>query len=52
MLEARAKACEQQRHHVPNILAVDFYAKGDLFQVVDDLNEVGPPTDDTQLAAK
>ena len=27
----------------PNILAVDFYADGDLFDVVDVLNGVAPP---------
>ena len=37
---------------MPNILAVDFYAKGDVMEVVDNLNGVGPPTDDTKLAGK
>ena len=40
VLEGRARRCEQQRNHVPNILAVDYYNKGDLFQVVDKLNDV------------
>ena len=35
---ARPSAAE-----LPNILAVDFYADGDLFAVVDELNGVGPP---------
>ena len=33
---------------MPNIVAVDFYAKGDLFRVVDRLNRVDVP--DTVLA--
>jgi hypothetical protein len=37
----RAMACAQERGHHPNFLAVDFYATGDLFRVVDALNGVG-----------
>jgi hypothetical protein len=36
----RAQDCERIRHHVPNLLAVDFYRRGDLFGVVDTLNGV------------
>jgi hypothetical protein len=36
----RAQDCERIRHHVPNLLAVDFYRRGDLFEVVDTLNGV------------
>jgi uncharacterized membrane protein HdeD (DUF308 family) len=37
-LLARAQECERIRHHVPNLLAVDFYRRGDLFRVADTLN--------------
>jgi hypothetical protein len=40
-LLARAKACERIRDHLPNLLAVNFYKRGDLFKVVDTLNGVG-----------
>ena len=36
----RAQGCERIRDHVPNLLAVDFYRRGDLFGVVDTLNGV------------
>ncbi len=39
-LLARARACEEEQQHHPNFLAVDFYATGDLFAVVDELNGV------------
>ncbi len=37
-LLARARACERIRHHIPNLLAVNFYKRGDVFRVVDTLN--------------
>jgi hypothetical protein len=37
-LVARARECERRRGRVPNLIAVDFYATGDLFQVVEELN--------------
>lgn len=37
-LLARALACAEERGHKPNFVAVDFYALGDLFRVVDTLN--------------
>jgi hypothetical protein len=37
-LLARARECERIRHHVPNLLAVDFYRRGDLFRVAETLN--------------
>ena len=37
----RAKTCERERNHLPNIIAVDFYRTGDLLRVVDTLNGVG-----------
>jgi hypothetical protein len=40
-LLARARRCEQIRHRVPNLLAVNFYKEGDLFNVVNTLNGVG-----------
>lgn len=42
-LLARARQCQQEREHLPNIIAVDFYELGDLIQVVNTLNGVGPP---------
>jgi uncharacterized membrane protein HdeD (DUF308 family) len=40
-LLGRAQACQKIRHHLPNLLAVNFYREGDLFKVVDQLNGVG-----------
>ncbi len=37
----RAQECARIRDHVPNLLAVNFYRRGDLFRVVDTLNGVG-----------
>ncbi len=39
-LLGRARACQQQRHRLPNIIAVNFYRRGDLFKVVDSLNGI------------
>jgi hypothetical protein len=39
-LLARARECQRRRHHLPNLLAVNFYRRGDLFRVVDTLNGV------------
>jgi hypothetical protein len=39
-LLARARECENIRDHLPNLLAVNFYRRGDLFGVVDTLNGV------------
>jgi hypothetical protein len=36
----RARACERIRHHVMNLLAVNFYKRGDVFRVADALNGV------------
>jgi hypothetical protein len=36
----RARECEAIRGHLPNLLAVNFYKRGDLFRVVDTLNGV------------
>jgi hypothetical protein len=41
-LLARVRKCERVRHHVANLIAVNFYARGDVFRVVDTLN--GVPT--------
>ena len=38
---ARAQECQRIRHHLPNLVAVNFYREGDLFRVVDTLNGVG-----------
>lgn len=40
-LLARARACERLRGRLPNLVAVNFYKRGDLFDVVDELNGVG-----------
>jgi hypothetical protein len=40
-LMTRARKCMQERHKLPNLLAVDFYRTGDLFKVVDELNREG-----------
>jgi hypothetical protein len=34
----RAQACRRIRGQIPNLLAVDFYTRGDVFAVVDALN--------------
>jgi hypothetical protein len=34
----RAESCEHERHHLANIIAVDFYRTGDLLKVVNALN--------------
>jgi hypothetical protein len=39
-LLARAEKCASERHHLPNLIAVDFYRTGDLFAVVNRLNGV------------
>lgn len=36
----RAQLCRQERHMLPNILAVDFYKTGDLIKVVETLNGI------------
>jgi hypothetical protein len=37
-LLARARQCESERKHLPNLVAVDFYRTGDLLRVVRTLN--------------
>jgi uncharacterized membrane protein HdeD (DUF308 family) len=39
-LLARARECERIRHHLVNLLAVNFFDRGDVFKVVDTLNGV------------
>jgi hypothetical protein len=34
------KECRRLRHHFPNLVAVNFYRRGDLFRVVDAVNGV------------
>jgi hypothetical protein len=36
----RARECERIRGHLPNLLAVNFYKRGDVFRVVDTLNGI------------
>jgi hypothetical protein len=38
VLLARARACERIRDHLPNLLAVNFYRRGDVFDVAKTLN--------------
>jgi hypothetical protein len=40
-LLARAEACRRIRKTLPNLIAVNFYKEGDVFEVVDRLNGVG-----------
>jgi hypothetical protein len=37
-LLARARECQKIRHHMPNLVAVNFYREGDVFGVVKKLN--------------
>jgi hypothetical protein len=39
-LLARARACERTRKHLANLIAVDFYRRGDVFRVIRTLNGV------------
>ncbi len=39
----RLRECQRLRHHIPNLVAVDFYREGDVFKAVDALNGVTPP---------
>jgi hypothetical protein len=41
VLGARVAACRRERGMLPNFVAVDFYDRGDLFGVVNDLNGLG-----------
>jgi hypothetical protein len=36
----RARECKRIRDHVPNLVAINFYEKGDVLRVVDALNGV------------
>jgi hypothetical protein len=42
-LLARAQGCMRERRHLPNLIAVDFYRTGDVFEVVKTLNRIGMP---------
>ena len=42
-LMTRVQTCMEERGHLPNFIAVDFYSIGDLFAVVDALNGVVEP---------
>lgn len=37
----RAQTCQRIRHRLPNLVAVDFYKRGDVFGVVRTLNGLG-----------
>lgn len=45
-LLGRARRCADERGRVPNIVAVNFYDVGDLFEAVDALNGVAPASED------
>jgi hypothetical protein len=47
----RVAGCQRARGRLPNIIAVDFYAAGDLFDVVDELNGVDGGRTTTATAA-
>jgi hypothetical protein len=51
-LLSRAEQCASERHHLPNIIAVDFYQTGDLLSVTDKLNGVGEPVQTTTQSAR
>ena len=36
----RVRECQRIRKHLPNLVAVNFYRRGDVFRVVDTLNGV------------
>ena len=42
-LVARAKRCQRERRHLPNVIAVDFYGTGDLLRVARTLNGIDAP---------
>jgi hypothetical protein len=42
LLLARAEQCRDERDRLPNLVAVNFYGLGDVFEVVDVLNGVAP----------
>lgn len=48
LLGARARQCMRQSGRLPNFVAVDFYATGDLLGVVDALNGVAGPGGSSQ----
>jgi hypothetical protein len=37
----RARQCEQQRHHIPNLILTDFYGSGDVTGAARELNGLG-----------
>jgi hypothetical protein len=50
-LRDRLAQCASTRAQMPNLIAVDFYSQGALLQIVDDINGVGPPSNDEVVAA-
>jgi hypothetical protein len=39
-LLARLRECQRLRHHIPNLVAVNFYRRGGLFKAVDAINGI------------
>jgi hypothetical protein len=44
-LMRRLRDCQRIRHHIPNLVAVDFYRRGDLLRAVDTLNGLKAESD-------
>jgi hypothetical protein len=40
-LMARLRECERIRHHLPNLVAINFFRRGDVLRAVDTLNRIG-----------
>jgi hypothetical protein len=51
VLRGRAEECRAERH-LPNIIAVDYFERGDLLEVVHELNGVGEDKDIFQAGAE
>jgi len=51
LLLGRARACERERRHIPNIISVDFYSVGDLIRVANTLNGIDS-TEATSVAGR
>lgn len=43
VLTERLRRCQRERHHIPTLVAVDFYDRGDVVAAVAELNGVTPP---------
>jgi hypothetical protein len=50
VLMSRANQCAWEAGRIPNFVAVDFYDRGGIFEVVDQLNGVGPRAVDSEAS--